>query len=100
MNEVSREKLSADFKAVIGDVDGLVKTTSRQTGEKIADLRQRLEKKLQDGRKALSEQGPLRVKVAEAKASAQSYLREKRWPALAIAAGVGLLLGFILGRRE
>ena len=41
MNEVTREKLSADFKAVIGDVDELVRATTRQTGEKIADLRER-----------------------------------------------------------
>ena len=100
MNEVSREKLSADFKAVIGDVDELVKATSRQAGEKIVDLRQRVGKTLEDGRKALSEQGPLRAKVEETRVSAQAYLREKRWAALAIAAGVGLVLGLFLGRRD
>ena len=98
MNEVTREKLSADFKAVIGDVDELVKATSRETGEKITDLRERLGKKLEDGRKALSEQG--RARVEEAKASAEAYLREKRWAALAIAGGIGLVLGFLLGRRD
>ena len=100
MNEVTREKLSADFKAVIGDVDELVKATSRETGEKIADLRQRLGKKLEDGRKALSEQGPLRARAEEARASAEAYLREKRWAPLAIAAGIGLVLGFLLCRRD
>lgn len=100
MNEVTREKLSADFKAVIGDVDELVRATSRQTGEKIADLRQRLGKKIEDGRKALSEQKPLLARVEEARASAEAYVREKRWAPLAIAAGIGLVLGFILGRRD
>ena len=100
MNEVTREKLSADFKAVIGDVDELVKATSRETGEKIADLRQRWGKKLEDGRKALSEQGPLRARAEEARASAEAYLREKRWAPLAIAAGIGLVLGFLLCRRD
>jgi ElaB/YqjD/DUF883 family membrane-anchored ribosome-binding protein len=100
MDEVTKEKLSADFKAVIGDVDELVKATSRQTGEKISDLRQRLGKKLEDGRKALSEQGPLRARVGEARASAEAYLREKRWAPLAIAAGIGLVLGFLLCRRD
>jgi ElaB/YqjD/DUF883 family membrane-anchored ribosome-binding protein len=98
MNEVTREKLSADFKAVIGDVDELVKATSQQTGEKIADLRERLGKKIEEGRKALSEQG--RAKVEEARVSAEAYLREKRWASLAIAAGVGVVLGFFLGRRD
>jgi ElaB/YqjD/DUF883 family membrane-anchored ribosome-binding protein len=31
---------------------------------------------------------------------AQAYVEEKRWGAMAIAAGVGLVLGFILGRRD
>lgn len=100
MNEVTREKLSADFKAVMGDVDELVRATSRQTGEKLADLRQRLGKKLDDGRKALSEQGPSRARIEQARASAKAYLHEKRWAPLAIAAGIGLVLGFILGRRD
>ena len=90
MNEVTREKLSADFKAVIGDVDELVRATTRQTGEKIADLRERWGKKLEDGRKALSEQKPLLARVEEARASAEAYVREKRWAPLAIAAGIGL----------
>jgi ElaB/YqjD/DUF883 family membrane-anchored ribosome-binding protein len=100
MNEVTKEKLSADFKAVIGDVDELVRATSRQTGEKIADLRERLGKKIEDGRKALSEQGPLSARVNQARASAEAYIREKRWAPLAIAAGIGAVLGFLLGRRD
>ena len=38
------------------DVQELLKTTSNQTGESIADLRQRLGQKLEEGRRALSEQ--------------------------------------------
>jgi len=98
MNEVTREKLSADFKILIGDVDALVKATAKQTGEKIADLRQRLEEKIEDGRKRLSEQGPLRSRVEEARASAEAHLHNKPWVALGIAAGIGLICGFLLRR--
>jgi len=55
MSEVTREKLTSDFKALMEDVQELLKTTSNQTGESIADLRQRLGQKLEDGREALSE---------------------------------------------
>lgn len=100
MNEVTREKLTSDFKAVIGDVEELLRATSAQTGEKIADLRQRLGKTIENGRNALSQQGALRTKAEEAKASAEAYLREKRWASVVIAAGVGVVLGLLLSRRD
>ncbi|MGB7946900.1 MAG: DUF883 family protein [Candidatus Binatia bacterium] len=101
MNEVTREKLTSDFKILMEDVQELLKATSNQTGESIADLRQRLGQKLEYGRKALSEQErALRDKAVVAKASAAAYLEEKPWATIGIAAGVGLLLGFLLRRRD
>ena len=101
MSEVTREKLTSDFKALMDDVQELLKTTSNQTGESIADLRQRLGQKLEEGRKALSEQERiLRGKAEETRASAEAYLREKPWATLGIAAGIGLVLGFLMRRRD
>jgi ElaB/YqjD/DUF883 family membrane-anchored ribosome-binding protein len=73
-NEVTREKLSSDFKALVGDVEELLKSTSSQADESIADLRQRLGNKLEEGKKALSEQErALREKAEARKASVQAY---------------------------
>lgn len=101
MNEVAREKLTSDFKVLMGDVEELLKSTSSQAGETIADLRQRLGKKLEEGKKALSEQErALREKAEEGKASVEAYLREKPWITVGIAAGIGLVLGSLLRRRN
>lgn len=101
MNEVTREKLTSDFKALMGDVEELLKSTSSQAGESIANLRQRLGNKLEEGKKALSEQErALREKAEEGKASVESYLREKPWITVGIAAGLGLVLGSLLRRRN
>lgn len=101
MNEVTREKLSSDFKALVGDVEELLKSTSSQAGESTADLRQRLGAKLEEGKKALSEQErALREKAEEGKASVEAYLREKPWIIVGIAAGIGLVLGSLLRRRN
>ncbi len=101
MNEVTREKLSSDFKALIGDVEELLKTTAGQTGEKIAGLRQRLGKNVEDGRKALSErQQAMRAKAQEAKISAEACLREKPWMTLGVAAAAGLFLGSLVRRHN
>jgi ElaB/YqjD/DUF883 family membrane-anchored ribosome-binding protein len=101
MNEFTREKLAADFKTLINDVQELLKTTSSQTGESIADLRQRLGSKLEDAKTALAEQERvLREKAEVAKESATAYLREQPWATVGIAAGIGLILGFLMRRRD
>jgi ElaB/YqjD/DUF883 family membrane-anchored ribosome-binding protein len=101
MNEMTREKLASDFKALINDVQELLKTTSSQAGETIADLRQRLGKKLEEGRKSLSEQESfLREKAEVARVSAEACLREKPWVTLGIAVGIGFALGSLLGYRN
>ena len=101
MNEVTREKLTSDFKALMDNVQELLKTTSNHTGRSITALRQRLGQKLEEGRRALSEQERiLRGKAEEARASAEAYLREKPWTTLGIAAGIGLVLGLLMRPRD
>jgi ElaB/YqjD/DUF883 family membrane-anchored ribosome-binding protein len=97
MNEVSAKKLAADFKILIDDVEELVKATASQAGERVGDLRQRLEKEIEDGRKALAEKTWFQ-KAREAKAGTESRLRENTWGGLVIAAGIGVILGLLLRR--
>ena len=102
MNDVTREKLTSDFKALMdARSKSCSKTTSNHTGKSIAALRQRLGQKLEEGRRALSEQERiLRGKAEEARASAEAYLREKPWATLGIAAGIGLVLGLLMRPRD
>jgi ElaB/YqjD/DUF883 family membrane-anchored ribosome-binding protein len=99
MNNVTREKLASDFKAVIGDVEELLKLTVSETSESVAELRQRLERKLEEGRKALSDEERALVETAkEAKAATEAYVRENPLTALGIAAGIGVILGLLVRR--
>jgi len=50
MNEVTREKLTSDFKTLMDDVQELLKPRPTRPGESIADLRQRLGQKLEEAR--------------------------------------------------
>jgi len=97
MNEVSATKLAADFKIVMDDVEELIKATASQTGERIGDLRQRLEKKVEDARRALAEK-PWFKTAEETKTRTESRLRENPWVGLAVASGIGVLLGLLLRR--
>lgn len=98
MDDITTRKIATDFKLVLEDVEELVKATASQTGERITALRQRLEKKLEDGKKSLAEKNWLQS-AGEAKAQAESHLRENPWAGLAVATGIGVLFGLLLRRK-
>jgi ElaB/YqjD/DUF883 family membrane-anchored ribosome-binding protein len=99
-NAVSREKLAADLRAVVDDTEELLKATAGQAGEKIAAARTRAEKTLREARAGLEALGEAGVEKAKAAAKAtDAYVHENPWQSIGIAAGVGFLLGWVLGRK-
>jgi ElaB/YqjD/DUF883 family membrane-anchored ribosome-binding protein len=100
LNVSSQEKLVTDIKAVITDAEEILHATADQTGEKIASLRARVQERLHAARIRLADAEA--VLVAKTRAAAQAtdvYVHENPWKAVGVAAGVGFLVGFILGRR-
>ncbi|MEO1765767.1 DUF883 family protein [Thiobacter aerophilum] len=96
----AQEKLVADMKAVISDAEEVLKATADQTGEKIASLRARVQERLQAARARLAAAEAVLVEKTKAAARAtDAYVHENPWKAVGIAAGIGFLVGFILGRR-
>lgn len=96
----SQERLVSDIKSVISDAEEVLLATADQAGEKVATLRARVETRLRDAKVRLTEAEA--VLVAKTKAAAQAtdaYVHESPWTAIGIAAGVGLLVGLIIGRR-
>jgi ElaB/YqjD/DUF883 family membrane-anchored ribosome-binding protein len=97
---VSQEKLVADMKAVIADAEEMLHATVDQTGEKVAGLRARIQERLHNARVRLADAEAVLVEKTRAAARAtDAYVHENPWKAVGVAAGVGFLVGFILGRR-
>ncbi len=101
MNEsISADKLIDDLHTVLRDAESLLKATAAQTGEKIEEARARAEETVRQVRARLSdveEEALKRARVLAAEADA--YVRDNPWQVVGIAAGVGLVLGLLLGRR-
>jgi len=96
----AQEKLVTDIRAVIADAEDILKATADQTGEKIANLRARIQDRLLDARIRLSNAEEVLVEKTRAAArAADDYVHDNPWQAVGIGAGVGFLVGFILGRR-
>ena len=87
-----------DLRAVVRDAESLLRDTGDHMGDRVADVRERIEEKLEGARERLNEEGAAgRMKTAASKTEA--YVRENPWTAVLIAAGLGYLIGN-LGRRR
>lgn len=98
--EVTREQLIKDFKVVIADAEALLKASADSGGEKVAEMRAKAAQSI-DAMKARLGEAEDRV-VEKTKAAVQAgdlYVHENPWKSISIAAGAGLLIGLLLGRR-
>ena len=98
--DVTKEQLIADFKVVVADAEALIKATANQGGEALASLRTRAEEslavakvKMADAQDALVEKSKIAAKATD------DYVHENPWRAVGVAAGVGLVIGLLIGRR-
>lgn len=97
---LSKDKLVSDLKVVVADAEELLKATASQAGEKAAELRTRIQDRLRDAKVRLADAEAALIDTTKAAARAtDDFVHENPWKAVGIAAGVGLLLGVIIGRR-
>lgn len=66
--ELARQRLTADFKAIIADGEELLHATAGQVGEKAGVVRERIQQKLRVAKEKLDgvETGSVRNSVCEA----------------------------------
>lgn len=99
-SEAAREKLIADFKAVVVDTEELLRATANQTSERVASARARAEESLASAKEQFAALGEDVVERGRAAArSTEEYVRANPWQSISIAAAVGLLVGLLAGRK-
>ena len=99
-NDVTKEQLIADFKVVVADAEALLKATANQGGEKLAEVRAKAEESLRVAKEKMAEaQAALLVKTKAAAKATDAYVHENPWKSVGIAAGAGLVIGLLIGRR-
>ena len=103
MTEMSTEqndRLVNDLKVVISDAEELLRNTAGDVSTTASELRVRMQARLQQAKANL---GQLQeATVARAKAAgvaADDYVHDNPWRAIGAAAGVGLVIGLLIGRR-
>ena len=99
-NDTSKDKLVADLKVVVADAEELLRATASQAGEKVVVARERIQASLATAKVKLSEaEHAVLEQTKKAAKATDEYVHENPWNAVAIAAGIGLILGLLISRR-
>lgn len=100
LTTAQKDKLMGDLRLVIADAEELLRMTANQAGEGAAELRGRVQGRIQQARVELAHLQE--VAVAKAKAAGHAtdeFVHENPWKSIGVAAGAGLVIGLLIGRR-
>jgi ElaB/YqjD/DUF883 family membrane-anchored ribosome-binding protein len=100
MEAITKEKFVEDLTTVGHDVQDLVKATANRTDERITAARSRVQAILRNTHARLTD--GTKQATARARAAARTanhYVHDNPWQVLGVVAGLGLLSGYLLGRR-
>ncbi len=97
---VSKDRLVQNFRSVVADAEELLKATANQAGEKVSAARERIQDSLHTAKVKLAEAEDIVVQRSKQAARAtDDFVRENPWQAVGAAAGIGLVIGLLIGRR-
>ena len=94
------EDLRRQAKVVKEDLQGLGRTATKVAKDKLGNVKEKAAAYVDEGKHKTTEfyeQG--KKKASEVEDQVESYIREKPLKSVLIAAGAGVLLGFLLSRR-
>ena len=94
-------ELQDDIRVVMDSAEDLVKATADVGGEKLRDLRARVDEALKAVQTKMSAAHErVRDKTRAEVDAANTYVHENPWKAVGVAAGVGLLIGLLVSARR
>jgi ElaB/YqjD/DUF883 family membrane-anchored ribosome-binding protein len=93
--------ITREFRNFVADMEDFIKTTTSLTGDDLARAKANLSSRVAAARvfaeempRTIADRARYTVRVAH------GHVRERPWQAIGVTAAVGLLIGFLLGRRD
>ena len=100
LTSAHKDKLMADLRVMIADAEELLRVTADQASGSAAEVRGRIQGRRQKAQAELAQlQGAAVAQVKAAGQAADTFVHEKPWQAIGVAAGIGLVIGLLIGRR-
>lgn len=95
----TQERLVSAIRSEISEAEDTLSATADQVGEKMVKLRSRIENRLREAKfRLIDAEEALLARTREAAHAANDYVHESPWTAIGVAAGVGAVVGLLLGR--
>jgi ElaB/YqjD/DUF883 family membrane-anchored ribosome-binding protein len=97
---VNKDRLIADMKVVVSDAEELLRATASQAGDKVVELRGKIQDNLAKAKASLTEaQAAMVDKAKEVGHATDEYVKDNPWKSVGVAAGIGFIVGLLIGRR-
>ncbi len=94
------ENLMNELKRVLHAAEEFAEATARDSGEKLGEARKQFSATLKDAHRYLGDaESMVRAKTKAAAATTDTYIRGNPWKSVGIGAGIGVILGLLIGRR-
>jgi len=100
MTMIQKDKLMSDLRMVIADAEEVLRMTADEVGEGAADLRNRIQDRMNQAKADLVHvQEAVIAKAKAAGHAADDFVHDNPWKSVGIAAGIGLVIGLLVSRR-
>lgn len=99
--EQQKEQLMQDLKQVIRDAEDMLRNAEQQGSEGFKSAKEKFEHTLRNAKaEAMRIEQAVVTRTKEAAQATDVYVKENPWQSAGIAAGVGLLIGLLIGRSR
>jgi ElaB/YqjD/DUF883 family membrane-anchored ribosome-binding protein len=97
---MAKDKLAADFRGVMSDVDALMSATTNKAEGEAKALRDRIIERLDIAKERVADVQHEAIDRAKRAADAtDDYVHDHPWQAVGVGAVLGLALGLLIARR-
>lgn len=100
MLHVSADRLMRDLRNVANDTEELLRATAGDTSDQAVKARARAEESLRIAQARVTEvKNDLKARAGASARATNDYVHGNPWPIVGAAAGVGFVIGLLIGRR-
>lgn len=93
--------IANEFNNFVADVEDLIKATTHLTGEDLSKAKAKLNERIALAKESATEIGEsLANRARKTAETTNTYVHEQPWNAVGIGAAVGLVVGYLLARRD